>query len=690
MLFRLRTQDNLVVLRKLVQVQSSGRPLRGMKTNTAFTVCLWVPLLCPGVGAELMNFSLRDLLNPQLNLEITLRVPEYYYSKASSLPLALTVAMDLLISKQAPFRLFYNFTQRKLQISPPPTRHSRNEKLWLIFVALQNKSQVLQLHQVLSSCSLGHGSLLGVVHNDLIQLVVDESAASESWGGRYRLVVARTYVPLYFLIIIWSLGLFTPNALLVQKACVYYECDRTHLGVLNNFLLTLREPRGLDEIFTRIRAKKKDLQGSKVYIVPNRQVYGTWESTWKPFVMHFSLRTAQISWKHAFGGLFQALVSAVNFTLDSVRWSTGLVPDANKNLVHMDIAAICNGTLNECYLYPLSLSVFEHYKTFVFTQPVQPAPYTLRSLRAPFSDPVATILLLFTSAVAAVTLVILLKVKSCKAFRAPLAIFAGLVGKSLNMSSNPRSLIFYACWLLVTGFISMTYTNILHSFVVVPGIRYSSLSFDDMIRHNYAFEALNWQWMKRVKRLSGCEGCTSAREKILSERVGNLTHKLQFLELVEHYSDTTKTTLVDTSSSKHLFKIIAQATGRDVVVGKESFFNMPLWWAFRNVERAPLWAKSVESLTEAGLIDYFLQLSDAKRRELVEEGSHQELTAEASGDPSLANTHRSSKAVGISLRDSLISECFVLFLYGNIVATFVFVLEQLTSVFLLLVRALRK
>ena len=233
----------------------------------------------------------------------------------------------------------------------------------------------------------------------------------------------------------------------------------------------------------------------------------------------------------------------------------------------------------------------------------------------------------------------------------------------------------------------MTYTNILHSFVVVPGIRYSDLSFDDMIRNNYAFEALKAQWMKRVKRWSGCEGCTSAREKILSERVVNLTHKLQFLELVEHYSETAKTALVDTSSSKQLFKIIAQATGRDVVVGKESFLNVPLWWAFRNVERAPCWAKSVESLMEAGLVDYFLQLSDAKRREVVEEGSHQELTLAPSDDPSMANTQPGSKAVGMSMRDSLISECFVLFLYGNIVASFVFVLEQLKSAFVLLLRA---
>ena len=252
----------MVVLRKHVQVQSSGRTLGGMKPNRALSVCLWIPLLCPGVGAGPMSFSLRDLLNPQLNLDITLRVPEYYYSKIATLPLALTVAMDFLITEQAPFRLFYNFTQSKLLISPPPTRYSRNEKLWLIFVALQNKSQVIQLRQVLSSCSLGYGSLLSVVHNDLVQLVVDESAASKSWDGRYRLDVARTYVPLYFLVINWSLGRFAPDALLVQEACVYHECDPTHLGILNNFLLTLREPRGLDEIFTKIRAKKKDLQGS--------------------------------------------------------------------------------------------------------------------------------------------------------------------------------------------------------------------------------------------------------------------------------------------------------------------------------------------------------------------------------------------------------------------------------------------
>ena len=74
---------------------------------------------------------------------------------------------------------------------------------------------------VLSSCSLGHGSLLRVVHNDFIQLGVDESAASISWSGRYdyELKVAKNSVPLYFIIIAGSITQFaSPHALLVQQS----------------------------------------------------------------------------------------------------------------------------------------------------------------------------------------------------------------------------------------------------------------------------------------------------------------------------------------------------------------------------------------------------------------------------------------------------------------------------------------
>ena len=90
-----------------------------------------------------------------------------------------------------------------------------------------------------------------------------------------------------------------------------------------------------------------------------------------------------------------------------------------------------------------------------------------------------------------------------------------------------------------------------------------------------------------------------------------------------------KTALVDTSSRKELHRSIAKVLGRDVLVWKESFFKTPPWWAFRNVEWAPLCAKSVEILKDAGLLAYFWQLSDAKSQEAVREQSGEECTGAA-------------------------------------------------------------
>ena len=74
--------------------------------------------------------------------------------------------------------------------------------------------------------------------------------------------------------------------------------------------------------------------------------------------------------------------------------------------------------------------------------------------------------------------------------KALLLSFSGLIGKTLDVSGNSRFLAWHTAWLFLAGFISMTYTNILQSIVVVPDIRFNGPTWEEMIARNFTFESI--------------------------------------------------------------------------------------------------------------------------------------------------------------------------------------------------------
>ena len=93
--------------------------------------------LLPADAVSEKSFGKADLLIPQFDLPINLRIPDYYYAKAPMISTALTDSIDFLVSKDVPFRLFYNFTR-----SIPATilfklyRHVQNRFVWLVVLAI--------------------------------------------------------------------------------------------------------------------------------------------------------------------------------------------------------------------------------------------------------------------------------------------------------------------------------------------------------------------------------------------------------------------------------------------------------------------------------------------------------------------------------------------------------------------------
>ena len=221
--------------------------------------------------------------------------------------------------------------------------------------------------------------------------------------------------------------------------------------------------------------------------------------------------------------------------------------------------------------------------------------------------------------------------------------------------------------------------NILQSYVVVPGVRYSGLSFENMTERNYTFESTLWDWMRNIMNYNAAT-LISRREKVLAERVSergkHLTFGLPAGEFIKYYSEAAKRALVQPHDETQRFASFSKVTDWDVVIGKEEFFNFPLWWNFVRVERASLLAASVESLKEAGILHYFLQLSDLKVRKMIAA-----TTTERGSKSTYPPSHTADlefEGVFASLSDALVSESFVLYMYGILTALVVFLAEQLT------------
>ena len=129
---------------------------------------------------------------------------------------------------------------------------------------------------------------------------------------------------------------------------------------------------------------------------------------------------------------------------------------------------------------PLSLSHFSSQKIHFYSKTRPPQqPSSLSSMLAPFSDPLAASILLGLSVCTPAICMILNWKLSWELIEAILLAFSALLGKACGKSGNWKFLLYYEMWLLLTGFLSMAYTNILQSIVVVPAIRYTAL----MISH---------------------------------------------------------------------------------------------------------------------------------------------------------------------------------------------------------------
>ena len=616
------------------------------------------------------SYQLSHLLKQQIRFEINLILPDFNLVSTRSLPSSLLRSMEYLGDNQAPFRLYYNSSQR---IQPPPmircSRYAENQVAHLIFLMLQTKDEIVDLNEVFQSCVFHKGFASTAIHKDLIQLILD-SNLNDLWELQFYVNVPPEQLPLNFVIFNWSgTALRISRPLLVRETC---KCDGIpSLTFLRTNLARITQQNGMQVLKNEIRNTKTNFQGRKLIIRPNKQVFGPWKS-WKTLLRMYSLRKAHENAYFAFGGILFYLKTAHNFTFDAVKQ----VPlrerssERPEGVISMGISWNCH-SLTECLLPPLPLNHFGFFRTFSISQPTQTDPFDLSCVAAPFHRHHVTAVMLATASIA-LTLTFFLLTGKWNLVETSLAALAGLIGKSWDGMKEFRAELYYSFWLLMVGFVSMGYTNVLESILVVPSVQRSGRTFEDMLQANFSFETTHFSYIKSQKIQ------ITKEEKHLVKLVveSQQPYPFSWRNFIERFGEGKGNVLVADSNNVKNLGWIPTVLKVDLVVGKERFFNFPSWWGLSYVERASLIAESIEISKEVGILSYFLQLHESKRSELNAQSARMEFLA---ARESVEYHDMSDEWSKLTLKDGLVSESFVLFLYGISLASVAFVIEILAK-----------
>ena len=374
---------------------------------------------------------------------------------------------------------FYNFTISKpISVLFKPHRHVQNNAVWLVFVPVESKSESVSLSQSVDSCSLG--TQMGwsiLLHKDWSNLIVDyESGSDEGWYGGFRLDKNRVFVPLYFFILSFTGSSFVQKNVLWFGKCASVMTSPIWLPS-QTFSAFLGSQLGCGNFQSKYIKVKGTFKGGKFQFsewpLVAGNAFGVMFSShilFDPPMDHGKLPTVDFLIRSLQGIILHLIYSHQMSLTKPLRlmWEvcfpwTLTIP-----------------SLESYYAYPMSLSEFEYFCTVVYSKITPSDPSRLTSLITPFSDHATVSTLLGLSAGAAITPTPV-KVKPWDLGRSAFWTYSGLVGQSLNLRGNTRFLFWHTTWLILVGFLSMTYTNILQSVVVVPGIRTNGLTTEEMI-----------------------------------------------------------------------------------------------------------------------------------------------------------------------------------------------------------------
>ena len=136
--------------------------------------------------------------------------------------------------------------------------------------------------------------------------------------------------------------------------------------------------------------------------------------------------------------------------------------------------------------------------------------------------------------------------------------------------------------------------------------------------------------------------------------------------MLENHDEASLHALVLSEGEVENCQLLSSTLGWDAVVGKEHFFNLPLWWSFSAIERGSLLVQSLRIIEQSGFVDYFTKLYHLKY--IKELKAYFRLTGGTGETVEGSNSGISP----ITIHDSLMLESLCLLVYGSAVATLCF------------------
>ena len=526
------------------------------------------------------------------------------------------------------------------------------------------------------------------IYNDLVYTVIDHSAVP-SWNYLYQPMTQRCLAPLNLIIRGWSGRRSGTTAEKNKWGSIWhpqYYCGHNQLGCLKDVRNYFAEPiYDLQGLFKETANEARNFNGARL------QIYTmvSWFD-WKIWKLMLQVKPYKIQ----SGGLiakaqlFGLLSAAHNFTFDTRRPNKSVPRETECLAGSISTASAFYefAASPDCHLSPLAFNMFVEYKLYYTSELSLPYPLTLSALALPLD---LSVVLSLSISYIIILIVMQFKVKRRCVADSLLVLLSATLNQSLSSFLVQKLRWWYSFWLFLTVFITISYTNVLQSIVVVPGVYQSYLTFSDMVRLNYTFRTYDTEWLRAINSVTkeyienneNGRSKTALQSKHLMEKwIVEHGEDFQILpmspEAAEYFTRDKQALLYGLDVLSWL-RGYMKATGLQFYEGTEQIFDIPLYWSFGDLYAANFVAETLERVKNAGFYSYLTHSADSEFASYIEKmvrtGAQGIVCGRSAACVGLDNDHVTSR---VPLTDSLMQEAFVLLLYGISFAILVITAES--------------
>ena len=241
--------------------------------------------------------------------------------------------------------------------------------------------------------------------------------------------------------------------------------------------------------------------------------------------------------------------------------------------------------------------------------------------------------------------------------------------------------------MLFTTIISIAYSNVLQSIIVVPEVREVELSFDDMVDQGFQFLSTRAPQIRSLAhRLYDVDPASilvnstdrkagkwdfARQERLLGQMVVTLDTVNASLLLT--LTQANRKVLIEGDFIADAYASLIQSyLGRNAAKGGGRFFHFLSFWVFA-ANKSYMLTKAFEWMNSAGLVSYFMEDAVKVRSKMFVEKVIASAEQEGSWKRDFLQCKQEGGSAGFS--DSVLAECIFVLAYGISLSTIGLVVE---------------